>query len=432
MKRQRCLLLKSELRAYVILARWGAASRHTFPLELWYTIYHFLRLDVDDEIELWSYDGPFGARGTLRSLKQTCRSFYQLYLSTFSGAIYIEETVPDTITRWGVQPESGKTVIKTAWLNGDGMEVSKLLSGVPEPRQLIFKNYYFCELTVLHWVTVTPTVRSLKLQWCNILGKDFSAPSSFTTDQLYSIVDFRKSNVKSLDLSSSDSDAVQLPRELALLALIPSLETLTTSPRSFRTIGGLPDTLDLPPLRSLTVASYLIASINQAHLLSFLRRCPTLETLHIGHQIRSKPLEPGEPPIKMPGLQSYEGRPEYLTLFRAPALRRAAVKSSEWDGGALILSLASTSTALDGVVLELTARKNSPTTESVKRWVEEAAARHRPNWQSTERFSLVIRTAPLGEWIYSARVGRTDAGELFFEYYSGREESMAYLATSAS
>ncbi|KAG8923911.1 hypothetical protein FRC00_005705 [Tulasnella sp. 408] len=261
------------------------------------------------------------------------------------------------------------------------------------------------------------------------MDPDFSAPSSLTTDELYSIVDLRKSNVKSLDLSSSYADAVPLPRGLALLALIPSLETLTTSPRSFRTIGELPTTLDLPPLRSLTVASYLTASINQTHLLSFLRRCPTLETLHIGHQIRSKPLEPGELPINLPSLQSYEGRPEYLTLIRAPALQFAVVKSLEWDGGALILSLASTSTALDGVVLELTARMDSPTTASVNRWVEEAAARCSPNWQSTERFSLVIRTAPLGEWIYSARVGRTDAGELFFEYYSRREESMAYLAT---
>ncbi|KAG8921564.1 hypothetical protein FRC00_008484, partial [Tulasnella sp. 408] len=342
----------------------GAASRHTFPLELWHIIYHFLRLDVEcDILQLKPYDQLFGARGTLRSLKQTCRSLYQLYLSTFSEAIYIR--VAEDGARWGFQPDCGKT-IKTAWLDGDGLEVSKALNGVPEPRQLIFKNYGFCERSVLHWVTVTPTVRSLKLQWCEILGQDFSPPSSFTTDELYSVVDLRKSNVKSLDLSSSYADAVQLPRGLALLALIPSLETLTTSPRSLRAIGELPTTLDLPPLRSLTVASFLTASINQAHLLSLLRRCPTLETLHIDHQIRSKPLKLGEPPIDMPSLQSYEGRPEYLTLIRAPALRQATVKSLEWDGGALILSLASTSTALDGVVLELTARKDSPTTESVK------------------------------------------------------------------
>ncbi|KAG9032865.1 hypothetical protein FS837_002617, partial [Tulasnella sp. UAMH 9824] len=187
------------------------------------------------------------------------------------------------------------------------------------------------------------------------------------TDELHSIIDLRKSNVRSLDLDNSYADAVQIPRTLALLALIPSLETLNTTPRSFRTIGELPTTLDLPPLRSLTVSSYLTASINQAHLLSFLRRCPTLETLHIGHQIRSKPMKVGELPIDMPSLHSYEGRPEYLTLIRAPALRRAAVKPLEWDGGTLILSLASTSAALDGVVLELIARTvGSVTTEDVK------------------------------------------------------------------
>ncbi|KAG8923910.1 hypothetical protein FRC00_005704, partial [Tulasnella sp. 408] len=346
-------------------SRYAAACR-TLPPELWYIIYCFLRLDSEaDILELKPIlDQQNRARDPLRSLGLTCRLFHQLYLSILSEVIHIT-VVPGQGDRWSGRPDSGKTA-KTAWLNGEGLEISRALNGIPELRQLVFMKYCFRQPSVLHWVTATPTVRSLKLQWCEILDEDFAAPSSFTTDELYSVVDLRKSNVKSLDLSSAYPDAVPLPRRLALLALIPSLETLTTSPRSFRTIGELPTTLDLSPLRSLTVASFLTASINQAHLLSFLRRCPTLETLHIGHQIRSKPLEPGEPLIDMPSLQSYEGRPEYLTLIRAPALRQAAVKSLEWDGGALVLSLASTSTALDGVVLELTARKDSPTTESVK------------------------------------------------------------------
>ncbi|KAG8920101.1 hypothetical protein FRC01_000918 [Tulasnella sp. 417] len=129
----------------------------------------------------------------------------------------------------------------------------------------------------------------------------------------------------------------------------------------------------------------------------------------------------------MPNLREYEGRPEYLTLFHAPALRRAVVKELNWDGGALVLHLVSTSPALEVVNLELTARMDNPIIESLKIWIEEASTRRIPNCQSTERSALVIRTAPLGDWIYSAQIGRTDSGELFADYYRRREESMTYL-----
>ncbi|KAG9022509.1 hypothetical protein FS837_006325, partial [Tulasnella sp. UAMH 9824] len=221
------------------------------------------------------------------------------------------------------------------------------------------------ETRALHWVTAIPTVRRLILGQCEI---DIAFPAPLTTDELYSVVDLRKSNVKWLDLGNFYPYKPGCPPgSVAILALIPSLETLITTPRSFSDLGRLPTTLGLFPLRSFIVASHSTpGSIEQTRLRSFLNRCPTLETLHIDQTIKSNTLELGEPPVDMPSLRSYEGRPEYLTLIRAPALRRAVVKSLEWDGGALILSLAATSTALEGVAFELTARMDSPTTEIVK------------------------------------------------------------------
>ena len=107
--------------------------------------------------------------------------------------------------------------------------------------------------------------------------------------------------------------------------------------------------------------------INQPHLLSFLRRCPTLETLHISHMIFSRALEAGEPPVDMPNLWDYEGRAEYLTFIRAPALRRVVVRSLQWDGaGAVIRSLASTQSCLETVVLDLAARMDGPAAPRIK------------------------------------------------------------------
>ncbi|KAG8943576.1 hypothetical protein FRC04_002803 [Tulasnella sp. 424] len=318
----------------------------------------------------------------------------------------------------------------------------ELLQPIAGPHQIILTGYNFHELddNALRWVTVSPTVTSLTLRGCDIHWGELWVPVGTTTEQLHAIVDLRKSNIKTLDLDNSYKDAAQLPLTLALLTLIPSLETLIVTPRSFRSIGQLPITLDLPPLRRLTVLNDRTGSINQPHLLSFLRRCPTLETLHISHMIFSRALEAGELPVDMPNLRDYEGRAEYLTLIRAPALRRVVVRSLQWDGaGAVIRSLASTQSCLETAVLDLAARMDGPAVPRIKslalrmqRWVEEIAARRRPPWRSTERFSLVLKTAPLGEWIYSAKVGRTDSGEPFIEYYNRREESMAYLATCAN
>lgn len=64
--------------------------------------------------------------------------------------------------------------------------------------------------------------------------------------------------------------------------------------------------------------------------------------------------------------------------------------------------------------------------------MEVAAGNWSPLWSDQPKFSLILRTAPLGEWIYSARVGRTDVGELFIEYFSRREDAMGYLTNKVT
>lgn len=238
---------------------------------------------------------------------------------------------------------------------------------ITRPHRLIFLQYDFSEQNLLDWAIATPTVTSLTLSRCCVDGGAFLIAPHLTTEQLYLLVDLRKSNVKTLNLDYpySGNATYSPPPALALLALIPSLVTLTTTPVSFRRIGQLPTTLDLPPLRSLAVFSDLTASINQTLILSFLRRCPTLEMLHISRPILSKVLEPGEPPADMPNLKEYDG-PQYLTLIHAPALRRVLVRSFHWDGGAAVRSLASMAPDLETVLLELAVRMDHPAINSIE------------------------------------------------------------------
>ncbi|KAG8943578.1 hypothetical protein FRC04_002805 [Tulasnella sp. 424] len=405
----------------------------TLPAELWHVICHCLQLDMEAEIlETCRFETP--SYYALRRLGQTSWFFYQLTLSIRSGVIFISAKAR-RIRLKGRLPESSGNTLNTAFLVGYDTSVMEAMKNIPGPRQLLFKEHIFFERNVLDWATIIPTVTSLTLRGCGIDKGNFPIAPHLTTAKLYSLVDLRKSNIKNLNLDYPYSDNLRrwLPPALALLALIPSLENLTATARSFRSIGQLPTTLDLPPLRTLVVVSHLTGSINQTHILSFLRRCSTLETLHISGSILSKALEPGEAAVNMPNLKEYDGRPEYLTLIHSPALRRVVVRSLQWDAAdSVIRSLASMAPDLETVVLELAVGMDSPVINSIGQWVEEAAGRWSPHWRSTERFSLVIRTAPLGEWIYSAKVGRAESGEISAEYYSRREESLAYLATSAN
>ncbi|KAG8923912.1 hypothetical protein FRC00_005706 [Tulasnella sp. 408] len=402
-------------------------ARLTLPPELWHSICHFLELAKEEEIiESGFFWTP--SHKALYNLGQTCRSLYQAYLSVCTGVIFNYLTGAGHLRMEGRRGDG--TVTRTAILGGLTSFVTPImerLQPMAGPRQIILAGYNFEEQNALEWVTATPTVRKLKLRTCNITYGELWIPSYITTNELYSIVDLRKSNIEALNLENRYDDGMQLSPTLALLALIPTLKALTATARAFRSIGQLPTTLDLPPLRSLVIDSHLTGSINQAHILSFLRRCPTLESLRISPTIFSRVLGPEEIPTDMPNLKEYEGRPEYLTLMRAPALRLVSVKSLVWDGGTLARSLTSMPSALESVVLELTARIDGPATDSIKRWVEEASSRWCPQLESAARFSLVLRMAPLGEWVYSAKVGRTDSGEVFIEYYSRREESLAYL-----
>ncbi|KAG8919558.1 hypothetical protein FRC01_001234 [Tulasnella sp. 417] len=303
------------------------------------------------------------------------------------------------------------------------------LQDIAGPREIILTGYSFEEQNALDWVTASPTVKNLTLRTCDIHYGEFWIPDYITTKELFSIVDLQKSSIETLDLDNRFDDGTQLPPTLALLALLPSLKALTATARSFRSIGQLPTTLDLPPLRSLVIESDVTGSINQAHIISFLRRCPALELLRISGTIFSRALGPEEFPTEMPNLKEYDGRLEYLTLIRAPTLRWVVVKSLAWNRGAVARILTSMPSAVESVALELTAKIDGPATDSIKRWVEEASSRGNGQWPDSARFSLILRTAPLGEWIYSAKAGRTNSGEMFIEYFSRRDEAMAYLAT---
>ncbi|KAG8933315.1 hypothetical protein FRC00_013288 [Tulasnella sp. 408] len=193
-----------------------------------------------------------------------------------------------------------------------------------------------------------------------------------------------KSRIQTLDLNYPTKIPINFPQDLAPLVLMSSLETLLTSPKSFKGIGQF-----------LATITYAILS-----------RALTAEDL----------------PANLPDLESYEGRQDYLAYFHAPSLRRALVKHFPWDGGALIDALASMSTDLESLVIELASKLDDP------QWVEVAAGKWSPLWGDQPKFSLILRTAPLGEWIYSAQVGRNEVGELFIEYFSRREEAMGYLS----
>ncbi|KAG8921565.1 hypothetical protein FRC00_008485, partial [Tulasnella sp. 408] len=234
------------------------------------------------------------------------------YLSVGTGVIFNYHAGAGHLRMEGRRGDG--TATKTAILAGFAAPIMDRLQLMAEPRQIILAGYHFEEHNALEWVTATPTVRKLKLRTCNRIDGELWIPSYITTKELYSIVDLRKSNIEALDLENRYDDGTQLSPTLTLLALIPTLKTLTATARSFRSIGQLPTTLDLPPLRSLVIDSRLTGSINQAHIISFLRRCPTLESLRITPTIFSRVLGPEETPTDMPNLKEYEGRPEYLTF----------------------------------------------------------------------------------------------------------------------
>ncbi|KAG9031287.1 hypothetical protein FS837_003019 [Tulasnella sp. UAMH 9824] len=243
-----------------------------------------------------------------------------------------------------------------------------------------------------------------------------------------------KSRIQALDFNYPPEIRINFPQRLASLVLISSLETLLTTPKSFKGIGQFlaTITLPLPGIRHLSISSDgCPGSLNKLHLLSFLHRCPTLETLQISYPILSKALTNEDHPANLPNLETYEGRQDYVPYFHAPSLRRALVKHFPWDGGALIDALASMSTDLESLVIESTSKLDDPVMNDIKA----SFPMGRDCCRKVESF-LGLQTkvfpypsdSPLGEWIHSARVGRTDGGELFIEYFSRREEAMGYLS----
>lgn len=327
------------------------------PREVWVMVCRSLQEDWRKQLLVMIHE-DHSSRQALASFGLTCKAFYQL--SLFAWNEFVEayrlsdgrieelreaEKVPEVIADRKLGPTAALERLHrleklTLW----ALDLPK-----PDFRQILNSK----TLTRL-------TIRCSKLQ-----GEYEYAPApNLTEDALHSVL--RKSNLQTLDLDYPSDRQTNVPQRFALLALIPSLKSLSATPRSFRALGQLQTTLSAPQLRHLYVLSDVSDSVNKAYVLSFLRRCSRLETLHVNHLIRSKALAPGELPINLPHLLAYEGQLEYLTLVHAPALRRAMIKSFPWDGGVLIDALASASDALESLVLELTSKMDDPVMREVK------------------------------------------------------------------
>lgn len=179
---------------------------YTLPVELWNAICHFLRLAAEAEVlesahfETWTYRA-------LHSLGQTSRFFHQLALSVRTGVIHIFAGRGPSIVKG--QSKSDGNVI-SVFLVGSRAPVAEIIKNVTEPRQLIFTEHCFNEQHVLGWATAIPTVTSLTLRGCIDKG-DFPIAPCRTTAELYSLVDLRRSNVKTLNLDYPYAECVMQP-----------------------------------------------------------------------------------------------------------------------------------------------------------------------------------------------------------------------------
>ncbi|KAG8933316.1 hypothetical protein FRC00_013289 [Tulasnella sp. 408] len=267
------------------------------------------------------------------------------------------------------------------------------------------------------------TLRRLKIRNCEPAKSSGGFPSSLDGD-LPSIIVLRGSQVAQLELNYTSWNNPDIPREVAFLTFIPSLKTLVLCGKSFKAVAQLAQSLSLPSLQHLVITdNQPPLPITKADAVRYLSRCPTLETLDFGAAIDASTPVPGDSPAKLPDLRLYEGPAEMLPLLNCPSLQHAVVKGCKWDGGTLIRSLATTSPVLQILVIELTTRPENPVFRDIMVWVEQAASQYSGHQSPTPRFSLVLRTAPLGEWIVSAKVGRLDDGCLFIEHFRQRDLS---------
>ncbi|KAG8966608.1 hypothetical protein FRC05_002485 [Tulasnella sp. 425] len=257
-------------------------------------------------------------------------------------------------------------------------------------------------------------LRRLKIRNCGS-NKDLGPlPRYLWNKDVCGVIEVLPLKVVQLELNYTFWTPPELPREVPFLAFLSTLQTLALCGKSFRAVTQLPKTLSPSPLQHLTITDDQPYSVNKEDVLSYFARCSKLKTLDVDNSIQTSALAQGDIPANLPDLMEYKGPADLLTLLHTPNLRFALATGFEWDGNPLIQSLITGSSTPQSLVIELTARAEDPA------WVEQAASRWSPHWRSTARFSLVFRTAPLGEWIFSAKGGRTDAGDVFIEHFRKR------------
>ncbi|KAG8992368.1 hypothetical protein FRB90_001029 [Tulasnella sp. 427] len=180
---------------------------------------------------------------------------------------------------------------------------------------------------------------------------------------------FEKSSLEVLDLAYyhlPSGKGRPVNPFFARLAFIPSLEIMNTTTISFRAIGNLSDMPAIPKLKVLRIVPTFHEAplVQRLHLSSFLSRCSQLESLYIDERIRldedNDEDEEEERAAQMPELQTYEGPSWPLSLLRAPRLQRVVVTRLRWDEGALINALASMSSNLKTLVVELAVTLDDP------------------------------------------------------------------------
>ncbi|KAG9031286.1 hypothetical protein FS837_003018 [Tulasnella sp. UAMH 9824] len=265
------------------------------------------------------------------------------------------------------------------------------------------------------------TLRGLKIRDCSSVELSGGFHLSFQDGELLGTIELGGSKVARLELDYTWSFP-RISLAVAFLTFIPTLKTLVLCGKSFQGVARLVQSLSLPSLQHLVMTeNQPPLPITKADALYYLSRCPTLETLDFGPAIDASTPVPEDILAKLPELRLYEGPAELLPLLNCPRLQHAVVKGCKWDGGTLIHSLATASPVLQILVIELTTRAEDPICKDITVWVEHAASRYSAHQSTIPRFSLILRTAPLGEWIVSAKVGRVDDGCLFIEHIRQRD-----------
>lgn len=332
------------------------------PPELWVKVCSFLQRDRREEF--LRNEGSCGSGGgwcrhSLESFGLTCKALYHISLPAWKQFVQISWWT----AKWVEELNERRRAPEALMFHELGMLPERAFHQLNHSTELVIwrRCIYKNELEA---VLGSLSLRRLTLRSVNAEKRFTQEPTHVRQLAIHS-----KSKIQALDLSYPTEVPINFPQELAPLVLISSLETLLTTPKSFKGIGQFlaTITLPLPRIRHLSISSDACpGSMNKLHLLSFLHRCPTLETLHISYAILSRALTDEDLPANLPNLETYEGRQDYIPYFHAPSFRRALVKHFPWDGGALIDALASMSTDLESLVIELTSKLDDPAMIDIK------------------------------------------------------------------